>query len=143
MEITAILVAFVVGLGGVLLGGYLARRNDRISRREQLLIDGLNDAISAIADISTGDKSGEARYASATSRIALHGSPTVVAAFRHFQDVADTHVTEGRDRLIAAIQLARSELGHGDARDGDIATLLFGNSLPRDQLEDGQIQVFR
>lgn len=135
------LVTFIVGLGGVLLGGYLARHNDRISRREQLLINGLNDAISAIAVISTGDKSGEARYASATSRIALHGSPTVVAAFRHFQDVADTSLTEGRSRLIAAIQQARSELGHGDASNGDIAILLFGKSLPRDQLEADQLQV--
>lgn len=130
------LITFAVGLGGVALGGWLARRNEKRAYGERLLVEALNDAVTAIADVA-GDGGGGAqnRYASAASRIALHASPAVLAKFREFQDDPTTTSMDGRRRLIAALQEARRELGHGHAKDDDLAVLLFGGTEP----ESGRI----
>ena len=127
MDILTAVITFAVGLGGVALGGLLARRNEKRAQGERLLVEALNDAMTAIAEVAGGEgKAAQNRYASATSRIALHASPAVVARFREFQDDADTTTADGRQRLLAAVQAARQELGHGQARDSDLAVLLFG-----------------
>jgi hypothetical protein len=124
-------ITFAAGLGGVILGGLLSRRNERQAHGERLLVEALNDAVTAIADVAGGEgKTAQNRYASATSRIALHASPEVIAKFRDFQNDPTTATKDGRARLIAAIQAARRELGHGQADDDDMAVLLFGNSEP-------------
>jgi hypothetical protein len=131
MDGVAAAITFVVGLSGVALGGLLTRRNEKRAQGERLLVEALNDAMTAIADVAGGDgTSAQNRYASATSRIALHASPSVVASFRRFQDNATTATADGRERLIAAVQEARRELGHGAANAEDIAVLMFGNSRP-------------
>lgn len=134
MDAITALITFAAGLGGVILGGLLSRRNERRAHGERLLVEALNDAVTAIADVAGGEgKTAQNRYASATSRIALHASPEVVAKFRDFQNDATTATTDGRVRLIAAIQEARHELGHGQANDDDLAVLLFGNPEPDDR----------
>jgi hypothetical protein len=70
-------------------------------------------------------------YASAVSRVAMHGTPPVVAAWRSFQDNATTETPEGRALMVAAIQATRTQLGHGPASDGDLHVLLFGPGGPR------------
>lgn len=78
----------IVGFAGIALGAALTalftRRNERQSHADELLAQAVNDAIDAIADVAMGDppSDAQARYASATGRIALHGSPQVVAAWR-------------------------------------------------------------
>lgn len=125
------LVTFGVGLGGVALGGMLARRNDRRGRADRLLAEAFNDAVSAIAEVAGGaGNSAQQRYASATSRIALHASPKVVAAFRRFQNDAETVTPGGRGRLLAAVEEARRELGSGKVDNVDLAVLLFGDMTP-------------
>jgi hypothetical protein len=119
-------IGVAAGLGGVLLGGFLSRRNERKAQGERLLVEALNDAVSAIAEVAGGDRAAQQRYASAVSRIALHSPPYVLESFRLFQDDATTVTGEGRKRLIRAVQAAREELGHRPARDEDIAVLLFG-----------------
>jgi hypothetical protein len=126
-----VLIPLVVGVVGVVVGGLLARRNEKKAQGERLLVEALNDAATAIAEVAGGEgRSAQNRYASAVSRIALHASPSVVAEFREFQNDATTSTADGRVRLINAIQAARRELGHGDANDQDIAVLLFGDSEP-------------
>lgn len=81
----------------------------------------------AIANVAGGaGPEAQRQYASATSRVALHGSPEVVAAFRRFQDDATTTTEDGRARLLAALRVARAELGHRVAAEEDLAVLLFG-----------------
>jgi len=127
MDALTALITFAAGLGGVALGGLLARRNEKQAHGERLLVEALNDAMTAIADVAGGEgKAAQNRYASATSRIALHASPPVLARFREFQDDADTTTADGRQRLLAAVQAARRELAHGKARDDDLSVLLFG-----------------
>src|SRR6476620_819338 len=127
MDILTAVITFVVGLGGVALGGLLARRNEKRAHGDRLLVEALNDAMTAIAGVAGGEgKAAQNSYASATSRIALHAAPAVVASFREFQDDAKTTTVDGRQRLLAAVQSARGELGHGQAQDGDLAVLLFG-----------------
>jgi hypothetical protein len=116
-------------LAGVGLGGLLARRNEKRAQSERLLVEALNDAMTAIAHVAAGDEpAAQGRYASAVSRIALHAPPTVLSEFRRFQEVGNTTAPEGRTRLIAAIQSARSELRHGRAENDDIAYLIFGHA---------------
>jgi hypothetical protein len=121
------LIALVVGFGGIVLGALLARRNDRRSRTDTLLVQALNDAASAIAEVADGGGSvARVRYASAVSRIALHAPPEVAMAWRRFQDDATTETVDGRARLVSAIQAARVQLGHGHISDMDLHVLLFG-----------------
>lgn len=125
------LITFAAGLGGVILGGWLARRNEKKAQGERLLVQAMNDAATAIAEVASGEgKAAQNRYASAVSRIALHASPDVISRFRSFQDDATTSTADGRRRLIDAVQEARKELGHGTAPSDDIAVLLFGSSEP-------------
>lgn len=125
------MVGVIAGLGGVALGGFLARRNDRRGHGERLLVEALNDAVSAIAEVAGGDQTAQRRYASAVSRIALHSPPEVLLKFREFQDSGTTVTREGQEQLVIAIQAARRELGHGDVPDGDLAVLLFGRGGTR------------
>lgn len=126
----------IVGLGGVALGSLLTalltRRNQRRSRGDDLLAQTANDAIDAISQVAGGTSSdAQARYASAVSRVALHGAPQVVEAWRTFQDDATTETDDGRARMVAAIQSTRAQLGHGSASDADLHVLLFGPGGPR------------
>lgn len=128
MDLVGAAVAFVVGLSGVLLGALLSRRNERRAHADRLLTDALNDAVGAIARVASGAGiEAQSAYASAVSRVALHGSPEVVRALRLFQDDATTITEDGRDRLVAALTVARSELGHRPAGVDDLGTLLFGS----------------
>ena len=144
MDVLAAAVTFVIGVGGVALGALLARQNERRAQGDRLLVEALDDAVDAITAVAgitarrytydparDDDRLGAAqlRYASAVSRVALHGSPSVVAALRRFQDDATTATDEGRARLLAAMQTARVELGRERADDGDLAVLLFGGPL--------------
>lgn len=85
-----IVLPIIVGLAGIFIGALLTRRNARIDHADKLLADALNDLVAAIADVAGGDVEAQRRYAAATSRIVLHGSPQLVAAFRAFQDDATT-----------------------------------------------------
>lgn len=127
MDATGAVITFAVGLGGVALGAWLSRRNQKRSANDRLLVEAINDVVGAIAEVANG-ATGEAqwRYASAVSRIALHAPPEVVGAFRRFQDDATTATPEGRALLIAAVQVARQALGHQEVVDGDLEILLFG-----------------
>jgi hypothetical protein len=120
-------IAGAAGVGGVTLGALLNRQNERRARADLLLVDALNDAVAAIAEVAhSRGASGQSRYASATSRIGLHGSPSVVRAFRRFQDDAETGTQDGRSRLLDAIHVAREELGQAPVDDADLAILVFG-----------------
>jgi hypothetical protein len=128
--------AVIVGFVGIALGAGLAalltRRNERRSHADELLAQAVNDAINAIADVAAGiSQDAQARYASAVSRVALHGSSQVVATWRLFQNDATTETDDGRNRLVAAVQSVRAQLGHGDAADSDLHVLLFGPGGPR------------
>jgi hypothetical protein len=129
--VSTAIVAAASALLGVSLGALLNRRNEKRAQADRLLVDALNDAVAAIADVAqTQGREAQARYGSAVGRIALHASPPVVAAFRRFQDDANTTTTDGRSRLLAAIQVARHELGHESADEGDLGVLLFGPGGP-------------
>lgn len=131
VSIAAALIALVVGFGGVILGALLTRRNDRRARADVLLVEALNDAVAAIAEVAGGGgPDALIRYASAVSRVALHAPPEVAEAWRRFQDDATTGTLAGRARLLAAIQAARHQLGHGSVSDVDLAVLLFGPHPP-------------
>jgi hypothetical protein len=137
MSWLAAIIAFIVGLGGVMLGAFLARRNEKQATVDRLLVGALNDLVSAIAEVAqTSDTTALARYGSAASRIALHAPPNVVAAFRDFQDDPTTETLDGKVRLLNALQVARNELGHGKVSDQDMSVLMFGESwserLPED-----------
>jgi hypothetical protein len=119
----------LVGLGGVALGAALARRHSKQATTERLLVEALNDLVGGIADVSNGIPGAQARYASALARIALHGSPAVVLAFRRFQDNASTVTPDGRAALVSAVQEARRALGQDVIEDDDLAMLLFGHPL--------------
>jgi len=131
VEVAIALGTLAVGLVGVVLGALLTRQNNKRAYGERLLVEALNDAATAIAEVAGGEgKSAQNRYASAVSRIALHASPGVIAKFRAFQDDPTTTTTDGRARLIEAFDAARKELGHKDADEEDIAVLLFGGTEP-------------
>jgi hypothetical protein len=121
----------VVGFGGVGLGGLLARRNERQSRADGLLTQALNDAVAAIAEVAAGGGyDAQAHYASASARIALHGPREVVESWRYFQDEGTTNTEQGQARLMTAVQVARTALGHGAVSDADMRVLLFGPNRP-------------
>jgi len=129
--VTAV-VAVVSALGGVSLGAVLTRRNEKRAQAERLLVEALNDAAAAIAEVAQDESPGaRARYASAVARIALHGSPLMVATFRRFQDDATTETIDGRSRLLAAMMVARTGLCHQEAAEDDLAVLFFGPGPPR------------
>lgn len=120
-------ITLLAGVLGVGLGAMLARRNERASTADRLLAEAVNDLVAGVADVANQDGPGaRARYASAVSRIALHASPNVVVAFRAFREEASTGTPAGRDHLLAAVQVARQELGHERATDDDVRVLLFG-----------------
>jgi hypothetical protein len=121
------LVALIVGFGGVILGALLTRRNERRLRADDLLAQALNDAVAAISEVAGGSGDARALYASAVSRVALHAPPDVVESWRRFQDDATTTTEDGRTRLVAAIQSARTQLGHDPVPDADLHILLFGS----------------
>jgi hypothetical protein len=134
VDAIAALIALAVGFGGVLLGAALTRRNDRRSHADALLSEAANDARRAIAQVAASnstDAQAQTAYASSVSRVAMHGSPSVVAAWRSFQDDATTETGEGRARMVAAIQATRAQLGDGAASDADLHALLFGPGGPR------------
>lgn len=127
MNLAAALIALVVGFGGVVLGALLTRSNERRSRDDALLAQALSDAVAAIAEVAFHEsREALARYGSAVSRVGLHGTPEVVEAWRRFQDDATTVTEDGRNRLVASIQAARTQLGHGSVTDADLHVLLFG-----------------
>lgn len=143
MEVAVALITLAVGLVGVVLGGLLTRRNEKRAQGERLLVEALNDAATAIAEVAGGEgKPAQNRYASAMSRIALHASPRVISQFREFQNDATTATQDGRVRFIEAVQQARLELGHGKANEEDLAVLLFGNTKPTERFV-AQCQTFR
>lgn len=119
-------VPIAAGLVGIVVGAALARRNARRDHADRLLADALNDLVSAIADVAGGDHDAQHRYASATSRIALHGSPALVIAFQAFQRDATTATDDGRRRLIGALRASRRELGRPPVDEDAVALLLFG-----------------
>ena len=127
VSVSQIVIPAAAGLLGVASAAYLARRNEKRARAERLLVEAMSDMVSAIAEVAvTRDPAAQARYASASSRIALHGSPAIVAAFRRFNDDATTATEEGRVRLLQAFTVARRDLGAGVADERDLAVLLFG-----------------
>lgn len=86
MEVAVALITLAVGLVGVILGGLLARRNEKRAQGERLLVEALNDAMTAIAEVAGGEgKPAQNRYASAMSRIALHASPRVIRSSASFK----------------------------------------------------------
>ena len=125
------LVALVVGFGSACLGAFLARHYDRQSRSDTLLAEALDEAVAATSEVAHGVPHGQARYASAVGRIALHGPPRVVEVWRAFQDDATTETDDGRARMVAAVQAARKHLRHGPVSDTDLHVLLFGPGGPR------------
>jgi hypothetical protein len=127
VNVAAALIALAIGFGGVVLGARLTRRNDRRSRADDLLARALSDAVAAISDVAAGTvPNAMASYGSAVARIALHGPPEVVQAWRYFQDDATTATEDGRSRLVTALQAARKQLGHGSVSDRELHVLLFG-----------------
>jgi hypothetical protein len=124
-------ITFAVGLGGVTLGGLLARRNEQRAHSDRLLVEAINDAVSAAAEVAqVGGSVPQSRYGSAMARIALHAPPTVVERFREFQEDGTTITSDGQARFLAAVQQARKELGRDPVKDGDVAPLLFGAGHP-------------
>jgi len=127
--IAAGLVAGFSALGGVSLGALLSRRNEKQAHTDRLLVDAINDAIAAVAEVAqTQSAEAQARYGGALARIALHGSPEVVAAFLAFQRDGSTVTPEGRGLLAAAVEVARRELRRGPVTTDALRILLFGRS---------------
>lgn len=86
-------IGVLAAFGGVLLGGFLTRRNERRAQGEHLLVDALNDAVSAIAKVAGGGQTAQRRYASAVARIALH-SPEPC-----WEDSAPSRTRQPQERL--------------------------------------------
>jgi hypothetical protein len=145
-----VLVPIIAGVLGVTLGAFLPRRNEKRARAERLLVEALNDAVGGISDVAGATEAADLardgglrreaernraaavrRYSSAVSRIALNGPPPVVDACRRSQDDPTTMTYDGRTRLIAAVQAARAELGHGLVDDDAVGVLLFGTAPAR------------
>jgi hypothetical protein len=122
----------LAGIAGVVIGAFLSRRNARQDHADKLLADALNDLVAAVAEVANGDQTAQRRYASATSRIVLHGSPELVEAFCAFQVGATTADEDGRRRFKAAVQTARREFGRKPVSDEAATVLLFGPDSQRD-----------
>jgi hypothetical protein len=118
--------ALAAGIIGVALGAWLARRNEKRATTERLLVEAVSDVVDGIAGVAQRVPGARARYAGALARVALHGSPEVVRAFSHHQEEATTITPDGRRLLVAAMQQARSELGHQQLDQRDLEVLLFG-----------------
>lgn len=116
---------------GVLAGALLQRRNARTDHAEKLLAEALDDLVGAVADVASGDIGAQRRYAGATSRIVLHGSPELVTAFHMFQADATTSTVDGRRRFMHALQVARRELGRPPVDEHAARMLLFGPGDPK------------
>jgi hypothetical protein len=125
----ALVVGFGAAIVGAGVGAFLTRRNERASSADRLLAEAINDLVAAIAEVTGGSgQDAMNRYASATARVALHGSPEVVEAFYEFQKDANTGTTDGRQRLMAALQVARCDLGHKRIdNEAHLRALLFGS----------------
>jgi hypothetical protein len=126
LPLVEVLLPIVAGLVGVAAGAFLARRNERRAHADRLLAEALNDLVGAVADVAGGDEVAKRRYAGATSRVVLHGSPALVEAMRAFQEDPTTGTVDGQRRFIAALQAARRELGRPGVDEGAAAVLLFG-----------------
>lgn len=127
-------VGLLGGLAGVTVGALLERRNSKRAQTERLLVEAINDLVSAIAEVAGGGGvEAQSRYASAVSRIGIHASPALVATFRRFQGEANTGTPRGRQLLIEALQATRRELGQDSADAGDLEMLLFGGLLRGDE----------
>jgi hypothetical protein len=122
-ELTSVLVGVVAGAA---LGAWLARRNEKKATTERLFVEAVNDVVGGIAGVAKNVPAAQAQYASALARVALHGSPDVVRAFRLHQEDATTITFEGRRLLIAAVQQSRKELGRQPLNEDDLSVLLFG-----------------
>lgn len=119
--------AFIGGMVAVALGAWLTRRHGKRAQAERLLVEALNDAVAAIAGVAGGaGVEAQRLYASAVSRVALHGSPEVITALRRFQEDPTTVTESGCARLVTVLQTARAELGHRPALEDDLRVLLFG-----------------
>ena len=129
LTITAGLVGVIVGAA---INAALSRRNERRAHADRLLAETLNDLVGSVADVAGGDAAARRRYASTPARIALYGSPELVAAVRSFQDASTTGTPEGRRRLVAAVQSARRELGRAAVDDEAVHVLLFGPATPHE-----------
>lgn len=126
-----LVVSVLAVLGGVALGALLTRRNEKRATNERLLTEALNEIVGGIADAANNIPGAQARYASGMNRLALHGDPDLVRAFREWQEHADTGTNEGRMTLTAAVQEARRRLGQGKLEDEDVRVLLFGPQAPK------------
>jgi hypothetical protein len=117
MDASAVIVGFVGIALGAALTALLTRQNERRSHADELLAQAVNDAIDAIAAVAAGSSPDAlACYASAVSRVALHGT---------------TRTDDGRRRLVTAVQSVRAQLGHGNTADSDLHVLMFGPGGPR------------
>jgi hypothetical protein len=125
VELVAALIGAAVAVCVAALGAVLARRNQRQSQADRLLVEALNDAVASIAEASFQVGGALPAYASAAARIALHAPPDVLVAWRRFNDEATTATETGRDLLVAAIQAARRHTDQLDVLDDDIRALLF------------------
>jgi len=131
MSVAQAIVTICLGVGGVALGALLARRNDRRAHADRLLAEALNDLVAAVAEVANGGGlDAQARYASATGRIALHAPSEVVEAFRAFQADATTGTADGRAQLLHALQTARRTTGADAVTDEQLAILIFGAERP-------------
>jgi hypothetical protein len=75
------------------------------------LTQALNDAVAAIAEAASGGgPNAQAHYASASARIALHGPPEVVDAWRRFQDEGNTVTDEEAGPIKADFDRAASKV---------------------------------
>ncbi|MDO8213537.1 hypothetical protein [Conexibacter sp. CPCC 206217] len=131
MSVAQAIVTVLVALGGIGLGALLSRHNERRSHADRLLVDALNDLVSAVAEVANGGGlDAQARYASAAARIALHAPGEVVEAFRAFQVNATTGTADGRSRFLHALQTARRATGADDVTNDQLAALIFGPPRP-------------
>lgn len=129
------LVSALAALLGVFIGAGLARRNTRREHADRLLADALNDVVTAIAEVASGNAAAQPRYAAAVSRIVLHGSPELVNTLQVFQQSATTATSQGRERFVDVVQAARKELGRRPLDTFDAQFLLFGGTEPHDELD--------
>ncbi len=119
------LIALTAGVGGVVLGAFLSRRNEKRAAVDRLLVEALNDLVAGVADSANGVKGADARCASAIARLGLHGSPEIVVALQRFREHDTTCTADGRAALIHVFTTARRELGQRRIDDAQLAVLLF------------------